>query len=164
MVCNCAIFISFVISCNYRMQCMICKPSAVSWSQDKHISCETILHSKYPPFLQRWNQGLTHLGSQPALLHLIRPSPHSISLPVIISTQSHSYNVDRCFPWRFWLPQPSVTGRISATSGLWTLSADEFKSRLTSMPGSRVTSSGQRTCPSELMVTSPKVHDVCNQL
>ena len=39
-------------------------------------------------------QGLTHLVSQPALLHSIRPSPRSISLLVIISPQSHSYNVD----------------------------------------------------------------------
>ena len=141
MACNRSVFISFVISCNYRTWCMICKPSAVSWSQDKHISCETFLHSKYPPFLQRWNQGLTHLVSQPALLQLIRPSPRLISLPVIISPQSHSYNVDGHFPQRFRLPWPSLTGRISTTSGLWMLSADGLKSGLKSMPGSQVTSS-----------------------
>jgi len=141
MVCNRSVFISFVVFCDYRTWCMIRKPSAVSWSQDKHISCETFLHSKYPPFLQRWNQGLTHLVSQPALLQLIRPLPRSISLPVIISLQSHSYNVDGCFLQCFRLPRPSVTGRISATSGLWMLSADGFKSGLKSMPGSRATSS-----------------------
>ena len=117
MACNHSIFISFVVSCDYRTRCMIHKPSAVSWSQGKHISCETILHSKYLPFLQRKNQGLTHLISQPALLHSIRPSPRSISLSVIISPQSHLYNVDGCFPRRFRLPWPSITGRISVTSG-----------------------------------------------
>ena len=139
--CAIIVFISFVISCDYWMQCMICKPSAISWSQGKHISCETILHSKYLPFLQRWNQGLTYLISQPALLHLIRPSLHSILLSVIISLQSHLYNVDGCFLQHFQLPWPSIMGGISTTSGFWALSAEEFNSRLTSMPGFQVTSS-----------------------
>jgi len=64
---------------------------------------------------QHWNWRFTHWVSQAALLHSIRPSPLSTSLPKMISLQSHLYKVTGCFPCRFRLPWPSLVAGTSVT-------------------------------------------------